>query len=89
MEFIDTSKNIYLSSETFIVKPLQGPTRIDRAVARMELLCSVWGYDAETVARTVDVHIAGLRRKLENDPGSPRVIITILSIGYRFDGKRK
>jgi two-component system, OmpR family, alkaline phosphatase synthesis response regulator PhoP len=56
------------------------------AVGRVELLRSVWGYDADSFTRTVDVHIAGLRRKLEDDPESPQMIVTIPGMGYRFDG---
>ncbi|HZS60076.1 MAG TPA: helix-turn-helix domain-containing protein [Gemmatimonadaceae bacterium] len=44
----------------------------------------VWGYDEQVLSRTVDSHIAELRRKLEDDPASPRHIITVWTIGYRF-----
>jgi len=37
----------------------------------------------------VDVHIAGLRRKLEDDPDSPQLIVTVPGMGYRFDGEAK
>ena len=53
-------------------------------VSRLELLRQVWGYDAEVVSRTVDTHIAELRRKLEDDPSRPRHILTVRKIGYRF-----
>jgi DNA-binding response OmpR family regulator len=59
------------------------------AVARKELLRSVWAYDADSFTRTVDVHIAGLRRKLEDDPDSPHLIVTVPGMGYRFDGEAK
>jgi two-component system, OmpR family, alkaline phosphatase synthesis response regulator PhoP len=59
------------------------------AIDRKELLRSVWAYDADSFTRTVDVHIAGLRRKLEDDPDSPQWIVTIPGMGYRFDGKTK
>jgi len=58
------------------------------AVSRTELLRSVWGYDADSFTRTVDMHVASLRRKLENDPASPQMIVTIPRMGYRFDGRR-
>ncbi len=51
---------------------------------RAELLREVWGYDEQVLSRTVDSHIAELRRKLEDDPASPRHIITVWTIGYRF-----
>jgi len=59
------------------------------AVSRTELLRSVWGYDEESFTRTVDVHVAGLRRKIEVDPVSPQLIVTIPGMGYRFDGKKQ
>jgi len=57
------------------------------AISRTELLQAVWGYSARSSTRTVDVHIASLRRKLEKDPVSPEIIVTIKGIGYRFDWK--
>ena len=58
----------------------------DRPVSRQELLLKVWGYarnlDIET--RTVDIHIAKLRRKIEADPGSPRCLVTVRGAGYRL-----
>ena len=57
----------------------------DGAVAgRVELLTEVWGYDALVMSRTVDSHIAELRRKLEDDPANPRHIVTVWKVGYRF-----
>jgi DNA-binding response OmpR family regulator len=50
---------------------------------RQELLAEVWGYDESVMSRTVDTHIAELRRKLEADPASPRLILTVLKTGYR------
>ncbi len=50
----------------------------------MELLREVWGYDDSVMSRTVDTHIAELRRKLEADPASPRHILTVLKVGYRL-----
>ena len=50
---------------------------------RQELLAEVWGYDESVMSRTVDTHIAELRRKLEDDPASPRLILTVLKTGYR------
>jgi len=54
----------------------------DRIVSRAELLRDVWGYQADTVSRTVDTHMAGLRQKLEDDPLDPRYFITVRSVGY-------
>jgi len=61
---------------------------IDRrgAVAsRAELLTEVWGYSAQVMSRTVDTHIAELRRKLEADLAAPRHILTVRKTGYRLE----
>ncbi len=58
----------------------------DRPVSRDELLAKVWGYarnlDIET--RTVDIHIAKLRRKIEPDPAKPCYLVTVRGAGYRL-----
>lgn len=51
---------------------------------RDELLDEVWGYDAMPSSRTVDVHIAGLRQKIEENPKYPQFIQTIHGFGYKF-----
>ena len=58
----------------------------ERPVSRDELLHKVWGYarDADLETRTVDIHIAKLRRKLEADPGAPRYLTTVRGAGYRL-----
>ncbi|HJR62740.1 MAG TPA: response regulator transcription factor [Gemmatimonadaceae bacterium] len=53
-------------------------------ISRLELLKQVWGYQAAVVSRTVDTHIAELRRKLENDPAHPQHILTVRKAGYRI-----
>jgi two-component system, OmpR family, alkaline phosphatase synthesis response regulator PhoP len=53
-------------------------------VPRLQLMREVWGYSAAVVSRTVDTHIAELRRKLEENPSSPRHIITVRKTGYRI-----
>jgi DNA-binding response OmpR family regulator len=53
--------------------------------SRVELLTEVWGHASSVLTRTVDTHIAELRRKLEPDPGSPRHILTVRKTGYRID----
>jgi DNA-binding response OmpR family regulator len=53
-------------------------------VPRLQLMREVWGYSAAVVSRTVDTHIAELRRKLEENPASPRHIITVRKTGYRI-----
>jgi len=58
----------------------------ERPVSRDELLTRVWGYDrtAEIETRTVDIHIAKLRRKIEPDAKEPRNLITVRGAGYRL-----
>ncbi len=51
---------------------------------RLDLLREVWGHQAAVVTRTVDTHIAELRRKLEDDPSSPQHILTVRTVGYRL-----
>jgi two-component system alkaline phosphatase synthesis response regulator PhoP len=53
-------------------------------LSREELLTQVWGYSAATFTRTVDVHVASLRQKLEADPRQPRFIVTMPRHGYKF-----
>ncbi|HEX9894665.1 MAG TPA: response regulator transcription factor [Gemmatimonadales bacterium] len=53
--------------------------------SRVELLREVWGYQAEVMSRTVDMHVAELRRKLEPDPTAPRHILTVWKVGYRLE----
>ena len=53
-------------------------------VSRENLLNQVWGYNAYPNTRTVDAHIAKLRRKIEDKPNDPKHIVTIHGIGYKF-----
>lgn len=53
-------------------------------VSREELLENVWNLHGDTMSRTVDVHIAGLRKKIEDDPRYPRYLLTIKGAGYKL-----
>ena len=53
-------------------------------VSREELLEKVWGLNGDTLSRTVDVHVAGLRKKIEPDPRYPRFLLTVKGSGYRL-----
>jgi two-component system alkaline phosphatase synthesis response regulator PhoP len=55
-------------------------------LSRDLLLDEVWGYEAMPYTRTVDVHVAALRQKLEPDPARPRYIQTVHRRGYKFAG---
>jgi DNA-binding response OmpR family regulator len=57
-------------------------------ISRNELLEAVWGYSTVPFTRTVDVHVANLRRKLEDDPARPSMILTIHGLGYKFVAPR-
>jgi two-component system alkaline phosphatase synthesis response regulator PhoP len=55
-------------------------------LSRDELLNEVWGYDAMPSTRTVDVHVAWLRQKLEDNPRHPQYVLTVHGLGYKFVG---
>jgi two-component system alkaline phosphatase synthesis response regulator PhoP len=55
-------------------------------LTRDELLNEVWGYEATPVTRTVDVHVASLRQKLERNPARPEFLVTVHRLGYKFVG---
>jgi len=55
-------------------------------LSREELLREVWGYGDRPSTRTVDVHVAWLRQKLEPDLKNPRFILTVVGFGYKFAG---
>ena len=59
------------------------PRRRDASRAN-SCLTDVWGYNGKIFTRTVDVHIASLRQKLESDPKRPAFIQTVQRVGYRF-----
>jgi two-component system, OmpR family, alkaline phosphatase synthesis response regulator PhoP len=55
-------------------------------VTRETLLQEVWGYTSTPFTRTVDVHVAWLRQKIEEDPRQPQWIVTVHGLGYQFTG---
>ena len=55
-------------------------------LSRDQLLADVWGYDEMPLTRTVDVHVAGLRQKIETNPKAPEFILTVHGLGYKFVG---
>ncbi|HKS41935.1 MAG TPA: response regulator transcription factor [Blastocatellia bacterium] len=58
----------------------------ENAITRDELLNEVWGYNAMPSTRTVDVHVAWLRQKIEPNPRHPQFILTVHGLGYKFVG---
>jgi two-component system, OmpR family, alkaline phosphatase synthesis response regulator PhoP len=59
-------------------------SRRGATASRLDLLRDVWGHSAAVVTRTVDTHIAELRRKLERNPAQPVHILTVRKVGYRI-----
>ena len=55
-------------------------------LTREELLNEVWGYNSMPSTRTVDVHVAWLRQKIEPNPRHPQFILTVHGMGYKFAG---
>jgi len=53
-------------------------------VSRDDLLRQVWGYRSRAATRTLDTHVAELRRKLEAEAAAPRHILTVRKVGYRI-----
>lgn len=80
-------KPVYLSAREFQLLRYF----IERAgstIPRNELLRCIWGYAENTLTRTVDMHVASLRDKLEQNPKHPELIITVAGVGYKFQGTR-
>ena len=57
-----------------------------KVISRDQFLDEIWGYDSYPTTRTVDAHVVKLRQKLEEDPESPRFILTAHGFGYKFIG---
>lgn len=57
-----------------------------RTVSRKQLLRDVWGISGDITTRTIDRHVASLRKKIEDDPTHPEYIETVYGIGYKFAG---
>jgi DNA-binding response OmpR family regulator len=56
-----------------------------RTVSRKQLLRDVWGISGDITTRTIDRHVASLRKKIESDPTQPQYIETVYGIGYKFN----
>jgi two-component system alkaline phosphatase synthesis response regulator PhoP len=58
----------------------------NRPLSRETLIEAVWGYESDVGSdRTVDVHMRHLREKLEQNPGDPRLLVTVRGVGYMFE----
>jgi two-component system alkaline phosphatase synthesis response regulator PhoP len=79
-------KPVYLTSREFQLLRYFIERR-GTTIPRKELLQSVWGYEADTLTRTVDTHVGSLRQKLEENPKRPELIVTVSGVGYKFMGQ--
>ena len=83
MEVSREGKPVYLTVREFqLLRYLM--ERAGSAVPRKELLRSIWGYDSGIFTRTVDMHIASLRKKLEKKPSEAELILTVSNVGYKY-----
>jgi two-component system alkaline phosphatase synthesis response regulator PhoP len=88
MEVTRGSKPVHLTVREFqLLQYLM--ERAGSVIPRTELLRSVWGYYAGSFTRTVDMHVASLRKKLEKEPSAPELIVTISNTGYKFISDKK
>jgi DNA-binding response OmpR family regulator len=85
MEIVKGRKKIELTTREFHILKVFIERR-GKVVTRKDLLEAVWGYDVAPTTRTVDNHIVKLRKALEDDPADPRYIISVRSVGYKFNG---
>ena len=75
-QIVDRVVGLKLGADDYLTKPFD----------MSELLEKVWGYEAMPVTRTVDVHVASLRQKLETNPSRPEHFVTVHGLGYKFMG---
>ncbi|QOC22388.1 response regulator transcription factor [Wenzhouxiangella sp. AB-CW3] len=89
-----TRRTVSRGSEEVLIAPREFDLLValhrhdGKAVSRQDLLAEVWGHPGAVITRTVDTHIAELRRKLEPDPNRPRYILTVRKYGYRLNERR-
>jgi two-component system alkaline phosphatase synthesis response regulator PhoP len=90
IEVNPTERTVYRASQSVDLAPKEFDLLLallrarGAVVSRLQLMREVWGYSSAVVSRTVDTHIAELRRKLEENPASPRHILTVRKTGYRI-----
>lgn len=58
----------------------------NQVISREELLDAVWEYNTIPITRTVDTHVAKVRKKIEEEPANPRYLVTVHRVGYKFLG---
>ncbi len=91
IEIDPSTRTVYRRRETVALTPMEFDLlvallrRRGAVVSRLDLLHEVWGHSSAVLTRTVDTHIAELRRKLEENPAIPRHILTVRKAGYRLE----
>ena len=85
VEVVKAGQQIELSAREFLLLKYFIEHR-EAALTRDELLNEVWGYHSMPSTRTVDVHVAWLRQKIEPNPRQPQYILTMHGMGYKFIG---
>lgn len=91
IEIDQATRTVYRRREPVALTPMEFDLlvallrRRGAVVSRLDLLNEVWGHSAAVLTRTVDTHIAELRRKLEENPATPRHILTVRKAGYRLE----
>ena len=78
---IDVTPKEYQIIKLFMENPY-------KAFSRDEMLDQVWGYDYVGDTKIIDVNIRRLRRKIEDNPSSPKFIETVWGVGYRWKGSK-
>jgi two-component system alkaline phosphatase synthesis response regulator PhoP len=91
IEIDPSTRTVYRRGEAVALTPMEFDLlvalvgRRGAVVSRLDLLHEVWGHSSAVLTRTVDTHIAELRRKLEENPAMPRHILTVRKAGYRLE----
>ena len=84
-EVTRAGKPVELSAREFLLLKYFVEHR-EATISREELLNEVWGYHSMPSTRTVDVHVAWLRQKIEPNPRQPQFVLTVHGLGYKFVG---
>ena len=89
---MDVDRHVVTVSGTAVQLPLKEFELLElllrnagRVLTRMQLIDRVWGSDYVGDTKTLDVHIKRLRAKIEPDPSTPRYIVTVRGLGYKFE----
>jgi two-component system, OmpR family, alkaline phosphatase synthesis response regulator PhoP len=85
VEVLRDGKPVELSAREFLLLKYFIEHR-EATLSRDELLNEVWGYHSMPSTRTVDVHVAWLRQKIEPSPKQPQYVLTVHGMGYKFVG---